>query len=150
MRFSSRSHYGLRAMIVLAQAYHQGPLALAEIARSENLSLGYLEQLITSLRRAGLVKATRGSRGGYKLAVSPSQVSVGEVLRALEGPLAPAECASENSQLASCQREAECPSRLLWERVRDTVAGVLDSTTLADLCQQTPSGSAGTVVQNLV
>lgn len=147
MKFSSRGHYGLRVMVALAQAYHQGPLALGEIARSESLSLGYLEQLVSSLRRAGLVKATRGSRGGYKLVVAPSEVSVGEVLRVLEGPLAPVECASETSQPVSCRRETACPSRVLWERVRDTVADVLDSTTLADLCREMPSGKA--MVQSL-
>lgn len=136
MKFSTRGHYGLRAMVALARAYGQGPVALGEIARSEELSLGYLEQLVAALRRAGLVEATRGTHGGYRLAAEPARVTVGEVLRALEGPVAPVECASEVLGPAVCGREGACPTRRLWERMRDSIVQVLDSTTLADLCRE--------------
>lgn len=136
MKFSTRGHYGLRAMVALAQAQGQGPLALAEIARAEGLSLGYLEQLMATLRRAGLVEATRGTHGGYRLAAEPDEVTVGDVLRALEGPVAPVECASEVLGPAVCEREGACPTRRLWERMRDSIVQVLDSTTLADLCRE--------------
>lgn len=133
LKFSSRSHYGLRAMVVLAQSYPRGPVPLAEIARSEDISLSYLEQLMASLRRAGLVESTRGVHGGYQLIADPASVTVGQVLRTLEGPIAPAECASEVENPGCCQREADCPSKTFWEHVRDNIAQVLDATTLADL-----------------
>ena len=139
MKLSSKGHYGLRAMLALAKAYGSGPVALAQIAEAERLSTGYLEQLVAKLRRAGLVQSTRGMRGGYRLACQPASVTVGEVLRALEGPIAPLECASEVANPGCCQQELGCPSKQVWERMRDSIALVLDSTTLADLCQQEAS-----------
>lgn len=134
MRFSSRSHYGLLAMVALARDYPRGPTSLAEIARSECIPVGYLEQLMARLRRAGLVESTRGVRGGYRLVAEPSRVTVGQVVRTLEGAIAPAECASEARDAASCYREMACPSRAFWATLRDRVSEVLDATTLADLC----------------
>ncbi|MBI4295068.1 MAG: Rrf2 family transcriptional regulator [Chloroflexi bacterium] len=133
MKFSTRAHYGLRAMAELARSYHLGPLSLAEIAQAEGLSLGYLEQLMAKLRRAGLVQATRGVHGGYHLAAPPSVVTVGNVLRALDGPLDPVRCVSEVVEHCDCQRYDSCSSRPVWQKLRDTMAEVLDSTTLADL-----------------
>jgi len=135
MKFSSKAHYGLLAMLALARSYPGKPVALAEIARSENISLSYLEQLIATLRRAGLVEAKRGARGGYQLSSKPSTVTAGQILRTLEGPLAPTECTSEAPGSGCCLRENDCPSKPLWEHVRANIAQVLDSTTLADLCQ---------------
>ena len=134
MKFSRRARYGLRAMIVLAQSYPAGPRSLTEIARAEDISLSYLEQLIAILRRAGLVKGTRGARGGYQLTVAPASITVGQVVRALDGPIAPSECASEEGNSGTCHREAHCLSKTLWEKVRDSLAQVLDTMTLADLC----------------
>jgi Rrf2 family protein len=133
MRFSSRAHYGLRAMVELARAYEGGALSLGDIARSEDLSLGYLEQLMAKLRRGGLVEATRGARGGYRLAARPSSITVGQVLRALDGPVALVECVSEETDARHCGREAACPSRQMWRKIRDTLVDVLDTTTLSDL-----------------
>ncbi len=134
MKFSSRARYGLRAMIALAQGYHRGPLSLAEISRSEDISLSYLEQLIAILRRAGLVEGTRGAHGGYQLTAGPVSITAGQVVRALEGPLAPVECVSEGVEAGYCRRQTGCPSKALWGQVRDSIAHVLDTTTLADLC----------------
>lgn len=133
MRLSTKSHYGLLAMVDLAKSYGRGPLSLTEIARSEDISLGYLEQLVALLKRAGLVESTRGARGGYELAKSPNEVTVGDIVRALEGPIAPVECVSEERTTEWCEREAECPSRIVWVKVRDSMAQALDSTSLADL-----------------
>ncbi len=135
MRFSSRAHYGLRAMVELARAYEGGTLSLGDIARSQDISLGYLEQLMAKLRRRGLVEATRGARGGYRLAARPSSVTVGQVLRALEGPVAPVECVSEEAGARHCDREAACSSRDMWRKIRDSLVDVLDTTTLADLSE---------------
>ena len=134
MKFSSRARYGLRAMIALAQGYQGGPISLAEIAKSEDISLSYLEQLVATLRRAGLVGGTRGAHGGYRLTADPASISAGQVVRALEGPIAPAECVSEGAGAGYCRRETVCPSKPLWEQVRNSIAQVLDTTTLADLC----------------
>src|SRR3990172_8785433 len=136
MKVSSKGHYGLRAMVELAKAYGAGPVALPEIGETENLSVGYLEQLVASLRKAGLVESTRGMHGGYELTRSPALITVGDVMRALEGPIALAECASEMAEPGCCEREMDCASRLVWQRIRDSIIQVLDSTSLADLCKE--------------
>jgi len=109
-------------------------MSLAEISRSEEISLSYLEQLMAILRKASLVEGIRGAHGGYQLTVAPAAITAGQVVRALEGSLAPAECVSEGIEAGFCSRETACPSKMLWEQVRDSVAQVLDTTTLADLC----------------
>lgn len=138
MKVTSRGHYGLRVMTQLALAYGEGPLALGEVARREQLSLAYLEQLITPLRKAGLVEGTRGQHGGYWLARTPGDITVGEVIRALEGPIAPVECVAESYVPGSCEREPECLSRPVWQRVRESIAQVLDGITLADVVRGLP------------
>ncbi|MBI4216939.1 MAG: RrF2 family transcriptional regulator [Chloroflexi bacterium] len=138
MRFSSRSHYGLQAMVALAQAYGEGPQPLGRVAKAQGIPLGYLEQLMGELRRAGLVESQRGAHGGYVLAAPPRDIPVGKVLRALEGPISPAECASEVFAPPACPRESDCPSQRLWASLRDAIAGVLDATTLEDLYHYRP------------
>ena len=121
-------------MVQLGRHYGTGPASLAEIAAEEDLPRAYLEQLVVSLRDASLVTSTRGAHGGYELARPPAAISMTEVLRALEGPLAPMLCASEDPEHATvCDRTTRCTVNLLWVRVRDAVAGALDSMTLADL-----------------
>ena len=95
MKVGTKGHYGVRAMVALARAYGAGPMPVSGIAAQEDLSAAYLEQLMMQLRRAGLVEGSRGARGGYTLAQEPSRVTVGQVVRALEGPVALVECASE-------------------------------------------------------
>ena len=121
-------------MVQLGRHHGQGPASLAEIAAEEDLPRAYLEQLVMSLRDAGLVRSTRGAHGGYQLARDPREIRMGEILRALEGPLAPMICATEDTAHATtCDRSARCTVNVLWVRVRDAVTGVLDSMTLADL-----------------
>jgi len=127
-------------MTQLAKAYDVGLLSLTEISRTEHLSLAYLEQLVGELRRAGLVEGTRGLHGGYRLARPPIRITVGEIYRALEGPIAPVECTAEDYQAGSCDMENGCLSRSVWQRVQESISQVLDSTTLADL--QTGCGGA--------
>jgi Rrf2 family protein len=97
--------------------------------------MAYLEQLIMKLRKAGLVESSRGAHGGYRLSAEPRLVTVGEVVRALEGPIVPVECVSEQENPGCCDRETDCPSREVWRRMRDSINEVLDSTNLADLCR---------------
>lgn len=131
---SERAHYGLRAMTELAKAYGQGPLSLARIAEAERLPAGYLEQLALPLRRAGLIEGRRGVRGGYQLVQPPDEVTVGAVVRALEGPVAPVECLTVEYVPGACEREPVCLSQPVWQRVKESVDQVLDSMTLADIC----------------
>jgi Rrf2 family protein len=121
-------------MVQLGRRFGTGPASLAEIAAEEDLPRAYLEQLVMSLRDAGLVVSTRGAHGGYELARDPSSVRMGEILRALEGPIAPMFCATDDPEHAVlCDRSARCTVNVLWVRVRDAVAGALDGMTLADL-----------------
>src|ERR671929_1934192 len=134
MKVSTRVHYGLRAMTELARSYREDRLlSIAEIARSEALPLAYLEQLVGELRRAGLVEGTRGLHGGYRLSRAPNAITVGEIYRVLEGPIAPVECTTEEYLPGSCALEQGCLSRPVWARVQEAISQVLDSTTLADL-----------------
>jgi Rrf2 family cysteine metabolism transcriptional repressor len=132
--FSTKGEYGVRLMVQLGRHYGAGPASLAEIAAEEDLPRAYLEQLVMSLRDAGLVLSTRGAHGGYELSREPSTIRMGEILRALEGPIAPMICATEDPEHATnCDRSARCTVNLLWVRVRDAITGALDGMTLADL-----------------
>ena len=125
-------------MVQLGRRYGTGPASLAEIALDEDLPRAYLEQLVTSLRAAGLVVSTRGARGGYELGAHPAEIRMSDVLRALEGPIAPMICASDAVEHELCDRSARCTVNVLWIRVRDAITRTLDSMTLADLVPVLP------------
>ena len=126
-------------MVQLGRRFGTGPASLAEIAADEDLPRAYLEQLVMSLRDAGLVTSTRGAHGGYELTREPGSVRMGEVVRALEGPIAPMICATDDPEHAViCDRSARCTVNVLWVRVRDAVTGALDGMTLADLVPAPP------------
>jgi Rrf2 family cysteine metabolism transcriptional repressor len=132
--FSTKGEYGVRLMVQLGRHFGTGPASLAEIATEEDLPRAYLEQLVMSLRDAGLVHSTRGAHGGYELARNPAEIRMGEILRALEGPIAPMICATDDPEHATiCDRSSRCTVNVLWVRVRDAVTGALDGMTLADL-----------------
>jgi Rrf2 family protein len=127
-------------MVELARHYGAGPVSLAECADHEALPRPYLEQLVVSLRDAGLVQSTRGARGGYQLTRPPQEIRMGSVLRALEGPIAPMVCASEDEAHAQlCGRTGFCGVSLLWLKVRDGIVSAVDSLTLADLARPNPA-----------
>jgi Rrf2 family transcriptional regulator, cysteine metabolism repressor len=136
MKVSTRGEYGMRAMVSLARMYGQGPVPLSEVATDSAVPPAYLEQLMGPLRRAGLVSPTRGAHGGYQLALAPEEVRVGQVYRVMEGPIAPMSCVSEDSDEDLCPMIDGCATRLVWLKVRDSIAEALDSTTLADLLKQ--------------
>ncbi len=148
MKVSTRVHYGLRAMTELAHSYGEGRLvSISEIARMECLPVAYLEQLVGELRRAGLVEGTRGVHGGYRLARSPAEITVGDVYRVLEGEIAPVECTAEDYLPGACSVESMCMSRSIWGRVQAAILAVLDATTLDDLLPHgAPSAGAGSFV----
>lgn len=134
MRLSTRGHYGLKAMFDLALNFGEDPIPLKSVARRQGISDNYLEQLISVLRRSGLVKSVRGAQGGYMLARPPAEINVGEIIRALEGPIAPVNCVSE-VEPTECDQSDYCITRTVWARVRDSIAEVLDSISLADMCR---------------
>ena len=135
MRISTKGGYGIRAMFELAMAHGQGPVPLKIVAARQAISENYLEQLMGMLRKAGLVNGIRGARGGYELAFAPEAIRVGDVIRALEGPISPVSCVDQDGT-SECERLGNCPTRGLWKKLRDSMTEVLDSTTLADLCQE--------------
>ncbi|MBC7347326.1 MAG: Rrf2 family transcriptional regulator [Clostridia bacterium] len=134
MKLSTKGRYGLRAVFDLAQHYGKGPVPLREVAERQGLSEQYLEQLFLGLRKHGLVKSIRGLRGGYTLSRPPGEITVGNIVRALEGPIAPVECVSEEDP-EDCVRADHCVARLVWTRLRDAITDVLDSITLEDMCK---------------
>jgi Rrf2 family cysteine metabolism transcriptional repressor len=124
-------------MVQLGRRHGTGPASLAEMAADEDLPRAYLEQLVMSLRDAGLVTSTRGAHGGYELTRDPGEIRMSEILRALEGPIAPMLCATDDPEHGLiCDRSSRCTVNVLWVRVRDAIAGALDSMTLADLVPQ--------------
>jgi Rrf2 family protein len=129
-------------MMDLARHYGGGPESLAEIGKNEALPPAYLEQLVGRLRKAGLVNSRHGAHGGYELARPPVDISVGEVMRVLEGPISPMVCATEGETEPTCERQTFCSANVVWERVRDSVAQALDSLTLEDLVPLKRGGGA--------
>ncbi|WP_343752682.1 cysteine metabolism transcriptional regulator CymR [Lentibacillus halophilus] len=123
MKISTKGRYGLTIMLALARKHGEGPLSLKAIARENDLSDHYLEQLASPLRNAGLIKSIRGAYGGYVLAKDPDEIKAGDIIRVLEGPISPVE-GMENEEPAK---------QALWIRIRDAVKDVLDTTTLEDL-----------------
>ena len=138
MKFSQKSEYGVRLLVDLARHYGQGPVSLAGVARDESLSQTFLEQVIMPLRKAGLVQSYQGVRGGYELSRPPAEIHMGEVLRVLEGSLAPMFCVSDMSDRDICAFEDHCGTRVLWARVRDGINLALDATTLDELLEPEP------------
>ncbi|MBO8155976.1 MAG: Rrf2 family transcriptional regulator [Bacillaceae bacterium] len=133
MKISTKGRYGLTIMIALAKKHHQVPVSLKTIATENNLSENYLEQLIAPLRNAGLVKSVRGAHGGYLLAKEPDEISAGDVIRVLEGPISPVEALEDE----------EPAKKELWMRIRDAVKEVLDTTTLEDLAKYDQNSQDG-------
>jgi Rrf2 family protein len=138
MMFSTKAEYGVRVMVELARRSGEEPVPLAEIAAHDGLPLAYLEHLVARLRKVGLVDSRRGSRGGYLLARPSAEITMAEVVEALEGSIAPIECISQAPDGSIvCSRESEpghaCPTKLLWTRVRFSIVRTLQETTLADL-----------------
>ncbi len=140
MKMSKRCEYALRALIGLAvyERKTSAPLALTQLAENENIPAAFLEQILRKLKEGGYIASTRGKEGGYALATAPEKVSVGEVVRFIEGPLAPIRCVSRTAyERCSCPNEEACGLRFLMERVRNSVADILDGTTLAALVDST-------------
>jgi len=133
MRLSTRGRYGTRALLELAMHQGEGPVLLRDIARKQEISLSYLEHLITPLIAAGFVVSTRGPKGGVMLARPANEIRLNEIIHILDGPIAPVECV--NSKKA-CARSEKCAPRDIWQELRKAMNDVLSSTTLKDLVRR--------------
>lgn len=130
MKLSTRGRYGIHAMYDLALKADCGPQPIKAIAEREGIPEAYLEQLIAILKKEKLVVSTRGAQGGYMLSRRPEEITVGEVLRALEGGLALVDCLLEED---TCGKSCACPSRIVWMKIRDGLNQIVDSITLQDM-----------------
>jgi len=133
MKLSTKGRYGLRALLDLALHRSEGLVLLKDIARRQEVSLPYLEHLIAPLIAAGMVKSTRGARGGVLLLKPPSEIKLGEVVQLLEGSIAPVDCVNNP---ALCHRSTFCVTRDIWVEMKEAISRVLDSTTLQDLVER--------------
>ena len=133
MKLSTKGRYGLRALIDLALYSENETVSIQSIARRQNISDSYLEQLMRKLRSAGLIVSVRGAQGGYKLARPANEISVGDVLRALEGSLEAVTCGGEDN---SCQGADLCVTKFVWERINSSIRDTVDSIKLSQLVEE--------------
>ena len=135
MKLSTKGRYGLRAMIDLASHEEGGAVSIASISERQNISESYLEQLVRPLRKAGFIESVRGAGGGYVLAKPADSISVGHVLRVLEGGLEAVTC-SVNEGLGGCDAADFCVTRFVWQRINEGITNAVDSISLGELVQQ--------------
>lgn len=133
MKISTKGRYALRLMLDLAVNNTGDPISLKDIAARQGVSDKYLEQIISSLNKAGFVKSIRGAQGGYVLAKKPEEYTVGMILRLMEGSLAPVACVEDDS---SCEMLDSCATKIVWHKINEAVSNVVDHITLADLIQE--------------
>jgi Rrf2 family protein len=135
MQISTKGRYALRAMIDLGLHIDQGPVLRKNIAERQEISLHYIAQLFVDLRKAGFIESVKGPGGGYVLAQDADKITAGDIIRAVEGPIAVVQCVGPNPEDV-CHRMDGCAAYLLWKRLSETIEEVLDSVTLKDLCDQ--------------
>lgn len=135
---SKKTQYGLKAMLALGRRYGEGPVLISTLSKEESIPIKFLEVILLDLKGRDLLISKKGPRGGYQLSRPPSAVTVGSLIRAMEGPLAPIACASETAYrpCEECEDIESCGTRIIMRQVRDSMAEVLDNTTLADLLRQ--------------
>lgn len=138
MKITTKGRYGLRALIDLAQYSEIEPVSISSIASRQGISERYLEQLMTMLKKAGLIKSIRGAGGGYVLAKELSEISVGDVLRALEGNLEPVECTAF-SQEDTCAAAGGCVTKYVWQRINESINKTVDEISLEQLVKESKS-----------
>jgi Rrf2 family protein len=141
MKVSTKGDYGIRALIELAHHFGEPkPTQSAEIAARQSIPESYLEQLLTTVRRAGFIRSVRGPQGGHALIRDPQTLLVSEVIVALEGTILPIDCLDDSS---ACSKGGGCAQRDMWQAVREAILGVLEHTTIADLAERDRAVSAG-------
>ena len=137
-QLSKRTQYSLRALYALTRKFGEGPVLITTLAESETIPKKFLEQILVSLKSAGFVSSKKGKGGGYVLAQPPEKITIGSVIRAIEGPLAPLPCASETRfrKCDECVDIQTCGTRIVMRQVRDAMAAILDETTLTMVCKK--------------
>lgn len=140
MKITTKGRYGLRALIDLAQYSEIEPVSISNIAARQSISERYLEQLMTLLKKAGLIKSIRGAGGGYVLAKEMSEISVGDVLRALEGSLEPVECAAFHQE-SSCEAADGCVTKYVWRRINESINQTVNEISLKQLVEESKAVS---------
>ena len=137
MKLSQRGEYALRALLVLGMNHGPAVVRIRDIAQQQNIPRRFLEQILNDLKSAGFVVSKRGVAGGYRLQRGPEEISLADIIRHLEGPLAPVGCVSVNYyQRCSCPDEAKCAIRSVMQEVRDAIVGVLEGVSVAHLCDR--------------
>ena len=139
MKLSTRSRYGTRMLLYMAQHYNQGPVHLGDIAKRQNISLKYLEQIIIPLKKAHYVESQRGPKGGHMLAKPPEQITVGEIVALLEEGTSLVECTEHAER---CDRSQNCPTRMIWQDAAQAMFDNLRAITLADLIERGCGGKS--------
>ena len=134
---SKKTQYGMKAMVALGRRYREGPVMIGTLAREESIPVKFLEVILLDLKTRGLLSSKLGRNGGYQLSRPPSTITIGSIIRIMEGPLAPLPCASETAYqpCEECPDVESCGTRIIMRRVRDAISDVLDRTSLADLIQ---------------
>jgi len=142
---SKRTQYGIKAMLALGRRYGEGPVQISTLAKEETIPIKFLELILLDLKGHDLLVSKKGPRGGYQLSRPPSTVTMGSLIRIMEGPLAPLPCASETAfrPCDECGDVESCGTRIIMRQVRDATADVLDRTTLADLLRRVDVARAG-------
>jgi Rrf2 family protein len=135
---SKKCKYALEALYYLTREYGNGPILIGTMAERQGLPHKFLEAILLELRRHGLVESKKGRGGGYFLSVPPQSVTIGSIIRKIDGPLAPLPCASETAyrRCEECIDESRCGTRMVMKEVRNAIAGILDHTTLAEVCER--------------
>ena len=137
MKLSLRGEYALRALIVLGVSYDEPVVRIQTISKLQNIPKRFLEQILNELKSAGIVESRRGVAGGYRLRLPPDKITLAEVIRYIEGPLAPVSCVSERYyERCSCPDENNCGIRSVMKEVRDAIVKILESVTLAQVCER--------------
>jgi Rrf2 family protein len=135
---SKKTKYGLQALFTLARRYGDGPILIATLAKDDDIPIKFLELILLDLKNSGILDSKKGPGGGYLLSRPPEKITVGSVIRLMEGPLAPLPCASETAYrpCEECRDVAHCGTRMLMREVRDAIASILDRTTLKDVIER--------------
>jgi Rrf2 family cysteine metabolism transcriptional repressor len=135
MKLSTKGKYGVRAVYEIARHYGKGPISIKEITERQGISFSYLEQILHKLGKAGLIESVRGPAGGYLLARKPSELTIGDIVRVLEGPIALSHCL-EPGESADCYQADDCVARMVWVKVGAKIEEALDSISFDDLLQR--------------
>ena len=136
MKLSTKGKYGVRAVFEIARHYGKGPITIKEISDRQGISFSYLEQILHRLGKAGLIDSVRGPAGGYLLARKPSELTIGDIVRTLEGPIALSHCLEPGESSGDCSQTDDCVARMVWAKVGAKIEEALDSISFNDLLNQ--------------